>query len=47
MRLSVFFIIMDLLTVLVYPPVFIYGKLRKLLKFGPSQLAISLSVSEK
>lgn len=31
-KLNLFFIAMDLLTLLVYPVMFVYGKLRRLLK---------------
>jgi hypothetical protein len=37
MKLGLLFIVMDLLTVLVYPFVFVYDKLRQLIKLDPLQ----------
>jgi|CXWL01.1.fsa_nt_gi hypothetical protein len=41
MKLNVFFIVMDLLTLIAYPIIFVYGKLRQLSK--PKESTVQLN----
>jgi NADH:ubiquinone oxidoreductase subunit 3 (subunit A) len=45
MKLNLLFIVMDLLTILVYPIVFVHGKLRQLSKIKESTTLNSLPVT--
>ena len=45
MRLNLFFIIMDLLTILAYPIVFVHGKLRQFSKIKESLALADLLVT--
>ena len=45
MKLNLLFIVMDLLTILAYPFVFVYGKLRQFSKFKESAAPINLLVT--
>jgi hypothetical protein len=46
MKLNLLFIVMDLLTILVYPFVFIYGKLRRVPKLKEGTTLAKLLVTE-
>ena len=46
MKLNLLFIVMDLLTIVAYPIVFIHGKLRQLLKSKERSALDSLLVTE-
>jgi hypothetical protein len=41
MKLNVFFIVMDLLTLIAYPIIFVYGKLRQLSKPKESTVRVN------
>ena len=45
MKLNLFFIVMDLLTILAYPIVFVYGKLRRFSKLKESVTLTNLAVT--
>ena len=46
MKLNLLFIVMDLLTLLAYPFVFIYGKLRQFSKLKESNVLANLLVTD-